>query len=72
MDDERAGMIIGMLTEVQGELAALAHEDGESCERLDLLEADMRAVVPLVAEGLGALVDLKGRIERLEALVSPV
>ena len=66
MDDERAAMILDMLSNVHGELAALAHDDGECGERLDILEEDMRAVLPLVADGLGALVDLKGRIERLE------
>ena len=68
MDDERATMILDMLSHVQGELAALRFEGEEAGERLDVLEADMRAVLPLVADGLGAMVDLKDRLERLERL----
>lgn len=67
MDDERATVILDMLSNVHGELAALSLDDCEAAERLDVLESDVRAVLPLVADGLDALGRLRERIERLEA-----
>ena len=69
MDDERATVILDMLSNVHGELTALSMDDCEAAERLDIIEHDLGAILPLVAEGLGAMVDLKHRIERLEAML---
>ena len=58
--DDRATLIIDMLAELHGAVAALGHESREAAERLDLAEPDIKALLPVVAS-------LAARIERLEA-----
>ena len=72
MNDDRAATILDMLTELHGEIAALRFDDIEADGRLETIEADMRAVLPLVADGVREMGQLAARLSRLEALLEPL
>ena len=67
MDDERATTILDMLTEMSGEIAGLRYDAGDGAERLDIIEADLRAVIPLVAALLQSGRDTAARLAWIEA-----
>ena len=71
MDDSRATAILDMLTELHGEIAALRFDATDAEGRLGAIEADLNAMLPLVAEGVDAHAALAARVSRLEALLEP-
>ena len=67
MDDARTHAILDMLSELHGEIAGLRYDAGGTDERLDIIEADLRALVPLVADGLAEAARTAARLAALEA-----
>ena len=70
--DESANTILEMLTELHGHVAGLSVDSDDADERLDVIEADIAALIPLAVQTQNAL-DAMGMTiarmsERLEAL----
>ena len=71
MDDSSA-TILEMLTDLHGTVASLSFEAGEADERLEMIEADIAALIPVAAQTQSALdamgVAIAEMNERLRAL----
>ena len=70
--DDSASTILEMLTDLHGTVASLSFEAGEADERLELIEADIAALIPVAAQTQSAL-DAMGMAiaemnERIKAL----
>lgn len=71
--DDRASTILEMLTDLHGTVASLSFEAGEADERLDAVEADIAALIPVATQqqstidAMGmAIAAMHERLERLE------
>ena len=71
--DNSASTILEMLTDLHGTVASLSFEAGEADERLDVVEADIAALIPLAAQTQSALdamgmaiAEMNARLEALE------
>lgn len=53
--DESSNTILEMLTDLHGTVAGLSMEAGDADERLDIVEADLAAIIPLAAQTQNAL-----------------
>ena len=72
--DDRAATILEMLTDLHGTVASLSFDGCETDDRLDVVEADLAAIIPVAArtmETLDAmgrtLAEMGERLARLEA-----
>ena len=71
--DDSSSTILEMLTDLHGTVASMSFEAGEADDRLDIIEADIAALIPVAAQTQSAL-DAMGmaiaamneRIRRLE------
>ena len=53
--DDSSSTILEMLTDLHGTVASMSFEAGEADERLDVIEADIAALIPVAAQTQSAL-----------------
>ena len=70
--DDSSSTILEMLTDLHGTVASMSFEAGEADDRLDIIEADIAALIPVAAQTQGALdamgVAIAAMNERIRAL----
>lgn len=72
--DESANTILEMLTDLHGTVTGLSIDSDDADERLDIIEADLAAIIPLAAQTQNALdsmglaiAEMSERLKRLES-----
>ena len=71
--DESANTILEMLSDLHGQVTGLSIDSDDADERLDVIEADIAALIPLAAQTQSALdamgmaiAEMSERLKRLE------